>query len=73
MILSTTSLCETPLPLTSLPPGSAVSYSRGAGYATQDVCVSENTQGCEQYDLLYFPLCANGFNASGCCICSPLW
>ena len=48
-------------------------YGRGAGYALwdEDKCEEENPQGCEQYGLLYYPKCRDGYYAFGCCICSP--
>ena len=47
------------------------SYGRGAGYAlwSKQQCINENSLGCEQYGLMYYPKCKTGFSASGCCIC----
>ncbi|EAS07688.1 hypothetical protein TTHERM_00497410 (macronuclear) [Tetrahymena thermophila SB210] len=58
------------------------SYGRGAGYPWEfgdDMslnnaykrCEAENSQGCEQYGLVIYPKCAEGFHNVGCCICSP--
>ncbi|KAG2485882.1 hypothetical protein HYH03_015465 [Edaphochlamys debaryana] len=49
-------------------------YGRGTGYALWDQwkCVRDNPQGCELNGWLYYPKCAAGFYAFGCCICSPL-
>ena len=48
-------------------------YGRGAGYliSNKDKCEKENSEGCEQYGLLYYPKCSDGFHNAGCCICSP--
>jgi hypothetical protein len=48
-------------------------YGRGAGYPLWDEseCVSQNPQGCQKNGLLWYPDCAQGFYAFGCCVCSP--
>ena len=47
-------------------------YGRGVGYISMGLCESSYGQGnCEQTDLLYYPKCKTGFQAFGCCICSP--
>jgi hypothetical protein len=47
-------------------------YGRGAGYALWDKGKCESEHGsCEQDGLLFYPVCAEGFHAVGCCICSP--
>lgn len=57
------------------------SYGRGAGYAlnfgefsldgAKKRCEKDNSQGCEQNGLLYYPKCKANFHAVGCCVCSP--
>ena len=46
-------------------------YGRGAGYTSESACEKDNSQGCEKNGLLWYPKCADGFHAFGCCICSP--
>lgn len=48
-------------------------YGRGVGYALWNLekCQQENLQGCEQWGLLYYPKCKEGFHNVACCICSP--
>jgi len=47
-------------------------YGRGVGYISMGLCESSYGQGnCEQTDLLYYPKCKTGFQAFGCCVCSP--
>jgi murein DD-endopeptidase MepM/ murein hydrolase activator NlpD len=48
-------------------------YGRGAGYPLWDEakCNRENSQGCEKNGLLWYPKCAPGYHAFGCCICRP--
>ncbi|KAG2487960.1 hypothetical protein HYH03_013400 [Edaphochlamys debaryana] len=48
------------------------SYGRGAGYFSLSQCQADNSQGCEQYGLLWYPKCAASFVPFGCCICSPV-
>ena len=56
-------------------------YGRGAGYAWQwgdpafdysragDRCNNENSQGCEQDGLIWYPKCKAGYHKVGCCVC----
>ncbi len=48
-------------------------YGRGAGYALWDEgkCNRDNKQGCEKNGLMWYPKCAAGYSAFGCCICRP--
>jgi len=48
-------------------------YGRGGGYALWDrgLCEDQNSQGCEQWGLMYYPICDDGFYGFACCICSP--
>jgi len=46
-------------------------YGRGAGYVSQSDCQASNSQGCEEWGLLWYPICDAGFYAFGCCVCSP--
>jgi hypothetical protein len=48
-------------------------YGRGVGYPLSQLekCQQENPQGCEQYELLFYPRCKASFHNVGCCICSP--
>ncbi|MCB0850918.1 MAG: RICIN domain-containing protein, partial [Bacteroidetes bacterium] len=50
-------------------------YGRGAGYTTRSACeASDEAAGvggkCEQYITLWYPVCKEGYQADGCCICS---
>lgn len=45
-------------------------YGRGDGYFESSKCEQENIS-CEKWGLLFYPTCASGFMAFGCCICSP--
>ncbi len=49
------------------------SYGRGAGYALWDKgkCEKDNPQGCDQNGVMFYPKCKDGFEAVGCCVCSP--
>jgi len=58
------------------------SYGRGAGYplkfgefnldGAKQRCEKDNPQGCEKNGALYYPKCKAGFQAVGCCVCSPI-
>jgi len=44
---------------------------RGAGYVSMALCEASNGQGnCEQSGFFY-PKCGTGFQAFGCCLCTP--
>ena len=49
-------------------------YGRGAGYFISNLskCEKENPEGCEQYGLLCYPKCRQGFSNFGCCLCSAV-
>jgi hypothetical protein len=49
------------------------SYGRGAGYVAweEDKCIAENPQGCEEWGLIWYPKCADGYHNAACCVCSP--
>ena len=49
-------------------------YGRGAGYTSEHSCVNDNKdkpKGCEEWGLLWYPKCDDGFHYFGCCVCSP--
>lgn len=47
------------------------SYGRGAGYVSEALCKKSNAS-CEPNGLLYYPTCAAGYKAAGCCVCSEI-
>src|SRR5687768_17069058 len=51
-------------------------YGRGAGHTSEENCLDSGdhgaaTNGCEEYGLLWYPICDQGFHNYGCCVCSP--
>jgi hypothetical protein len=46
-------------------------YGRGAGYITQGRCESAEGKACEEWGLLWYPVCDPNFHNFGCCICTP--
>ena len=48
------------------------SYGRGVGYVSQSSCENDNKEtGCEEWGLLWYPKCREGFHNAACCVCSP--
>lgn len=49
------------------------SYNRGNGYSlwNKEKCEMENDGNCEQWGLMFFPKCREGYHNIGCCLCTP--
>lgn len=49
------------------------SYGRGSGNWSRDYCKKHKGRktGCEKNGALWYPKCRDGYNAVGCCVCSP--
>jgi len=62
--------------------GKPAAYGRGVGYpwefgdemnldAARKRCLKDHPEGCEQWGLIIYPKCKQGFHNVGCCVCSP--